>query len=355
MTAWSAWPISLACASSILSYRCLTIQAIYLVIYAIGALPIPVLPLLALTWGYLGVLAIGRAWVKNEKLRTSIAKKVVEIDPDSLPDFRLSALLAAVQLLVLFPMIFYQTYRTFGLYQLNPDEVITPWTWLAFTIDSYNKAFLGILDLYGILHNPKITPVSIWGKNLMLLARITFDWQLIQGGFRLLSIRETTRDAVTAIVRDPSMALAVGRRTVVPLISALEQDEPIIRIRAADVLGQLKDPDAVAPLIEVLSKDESPEVRAAAARSLGMLHAVEAKDAHCWRLSTIRQARWARRRRRHSAAWARQARPSMPCSLPWPIRTPASAPTRGRPWRSWPSRVLSMCWWRRRFSIPRTQ
>src|SRR5947207_2178046 len=36
---------------------------IYALIYLLGALPIPYLPLVALGFGYIGVLAIGRAWV----------------------------------------------------------------------------------------------------------------------------------------------------------------------------------------------------------------------------------------------------------------------------------------------------
>ena len=41
----------------------------YTAIYAVAALPIPVLPLVALAIGYIGVLAVGRAWVWNDKKR----------------------------------------------------------------------------------------------------------------------------------------------------------------------------------------------------------------------------------------------------------------------------------------------
>src|SRR5690349_15033578 len=44
----------------------------YAVIYLLALLPVPVLPLVALGVGYVGVLAIGRAWVLNEKQRTAI-------------------------------------------------------------------------------------------------------------------------------------------------------------------------------------------------------------------------------------------------------------------------------------------
>src|SRR3954465_11395396 len=66
--------------------RNLVLQGIFVVLFLLGVLPIPVLPLLALSYGYIGVLGIGRAGVRNEKQRLAIAKKVVEADPDQLPD-----------------------------------------------------------------------------------------------------------------------------------------------------------------------------------------------------------------------------------------------------------------------------
>ena len=57
-----------------------------------------------LLWlGYLGILGVGRAWVANEKQRTAIARKLSDTDPDALPDLRISALLSALQLLIIIP------------------------------------------------------------------------------------------------------------------------------------------------------------------------------------------------------------------------------------------------------------
>lgn len=63
-----------------------TLLGIYAVLYALALLPLPVLPLLALAVGYVGILAVGRAWVANEKHRTDIVKKLSNADPDALPD-----------------------------------------------------------------------------------------------------------------------------------------------------------------------------------------------------------------------------------------------------------------------------
>jgi HEAT repeat protein len=257
--------------------RFLTFQGIFLGIYLIGALPLPVVPLLALGLGYVGVMAVGRAWVHNEKQRQSIARKVIDGNPDGMVDLRFTALVSALQLVILFPLIFYQAYRHFPhLYEV--PENATTLSWVAFTLDSYNRALLGVFELYGIHHTKvQVLASAHWGLHLVLLSRVTFNLLLIQGIVRLLAIHETIQDAVTAIVRDPSMALAVGRRTVSPLIERLRLGHVEVRQRAAEVLGQLGDARAVEPLIEALRLDADASVRAAAARSLGLLKALAAK------------------------------------------------------------------------------
>src|SRR5947209_907340 len=81
---------------------------IYAVIYLLAFFAPSPVPELALLIGFIGVVAVGRAWVANEKLRTRIAKKLQNGDPDELPDLRGGALVSALQLIVLFPLIFRQ-------------------------------------------------------------------------------------------------------------------------------------------------------------------------------------------------------------------------------------------------------
>src|SRR4051794_36508576 len=45
---------------------------VFAVLFLLGALPMPTVPLIALGLAYVGVLAIGRAWVLNEKQRARI-------------------------------------------------------------------------------------------------------------------------------------------------------------------------------------------------------------------------------------------------------------------------------------------
>jgi hypothetical protein len=111
---------------------------IYLIIYLTALLPVPVLPLLALAVGYVGVIAVGRAWVANEKERARIAKKLVEGKPDEMPDLRWVALASALQLLLLFPLLYQQMQRHFGLYRV-PDGA-NFWWWVVFTRHTARRA-----------------------------------------------------------------------------------------------------------------------------------------------------------------------------------------------------------------------
>lgn len=229
-------------------HRFAIMQGIFLVIFLLGMLPVPVLPLVALGAGYIGVLAIGRAWVLNEKQRTAIAKKVRDGKPDELPDLRLAALVSALQLLVLCPLIFYQVQEHFGWYRLVQDGTTLHNTslldWFRFTLD---KTYLKALPDWSILYGIHITWIdfdSIWGKHLVLFTRLTFDFILIQGVLRLLAIRHTIREAVAALKADPDMAVRIGRRAVPALIEKLNDPDDKVRGAAASALLQIGDPRA---------------------------------------------------------------------------------------------------------------
>src|SRR5262249_24431166 len=249
--------------------RYLQMLSIYACVYLLALLPVRWVPLIALAVGYIGVLAIGRAWVKNEKMRTAIAKKLKDGNPDELPDLRWTALVSALQLLILFPLFFQQMQAHFGLYKVPPDSD-TFGKWLLFTVSHYSKAVLGLLDLYGY----KITtiePDTPWGRHLVLLKRLTIDYILIQGLIRIYAIHQTVSEGVSAVKADRDMAVRLGRRAARPLIRALENDDNAeVRARAAEALGTLGGEEVVEPLIEAL-QSQSELVRERAAKALGTL------------------------------------------------------------------------------------
>jgi hypothetical protein len=216
---------------------------IFALIFLLGALPLGGLSLAALFFGYLGVLAIGRAWVRNEKLRIRIVKKLEDQDPDQLPDLRGAALVSALMLLVLFPLLYMQVEERFHLYRVN--EAPTFWSWLWFSID---KTYLKALPDWSILYGVHISSIEFdarWGRHLVLLSRLTFDWILIQGLLRLLVIRATIREAVAVIKVDPDVAVRLGRRAIPSLLAKLEDPDKSVRGAAANALTQLGDPTAL--------------------------------------------------------------------------------------------------------------
>jgi hypothetical protein len=217
---------------------------LFALVYLLGALPLHIVPLVALGCGYVGVLAIGRAWVRNEKKRTAIVKKLDDTDPDSLPDLRWTALVAALQLLVLFPLLFMQVQRHFGWYRLSAPADF--WDWLWFSLDkTYLKALPDWSILYGV-HISSIDFDAAGGRHLVLLCRLTFDWVLIQGVLRLLAIRGTIREAVAAVKADPEMAVRLGMRAVGPLVEKLSDPDRAVRGAAANALTQLGEGHLVA-------------------------------------------------------------------------------------------------------------
>jgi HEAT repeat protein len=241
--------------------RYAVLMGIYLVVFLVGSLPIPVLPLAALAFGYIGVLAVNRAWSANEEERNAIAKKLQDGEPDQLPDLRSFALVSAIMLVILFPLIFRQLQWQFDCYKLPPTGTDFG-GWMLFTLDSYNKSFLGFLELYGI-HINHIGYESTWGRHIVMLCRLTFDFLLIQGIMRLFAIHAAVRDAVAAVATDPNLAVRMGKRAVKPLIAALRGAGSGTTENIAMALGKLKDPRAVEPLIGVmlhlLDKDAARE------------------------------------------------------------------------------------------------
>jgi len=239
---------------------------IYGIIYLVGILPIRFIPLLALCYGYIGILSVGRAWVLNEKERSLIAKNLKVGDPDDMPDLRGLALLSAGQLLIIFPLLFFQLQQHFNLYQV-PDGA-SNWTWLGFTIDSYNKSFIGLFEIYGIeIHH--IEYRSIWGRHAMTVIRLTFDFILIQGFLRLLSIRQVVAEKVAALKNNDLSILLLGGRAAVPLIHALKSEDHNVQKHAAALLSKMKTKLPVPHLIDCIP-DQSVFVRETAAQLLGL-------------------------------------------------------------------------------------
>jgi hypothetical protein len=248
---WLATPFGAQVADP--SRRYAIMLGAFALLFLAGALLPPTLALAALTFGYVGVVAIGRAWVVNEKVRADIAKKLRDGDPDQMPDLRWTALVAALQLVILFPLLYMQVQRQFGLYKVA--QTATFWDWLWFSIDkTYLKALPDWSILYGV-HISSIDFDQVWGRHLVLLARLTFDYILIQGVLRLVAIRTTIREAVAAVKADPEMAVRLGRRAIEPLMEKLDDPDRTVRGAAANALTQLGQAEALRRMAERVSEE----------------------------------------------------------------------------------------------------
>src|SRR5207248_9000791 len=111
----------------------------------------------------------------------------------------------------------------------------------------YLKALPDWSILYGV-HISSIEFDSPWGRHLVLLTRLTFDYILIQGVLRLLAIRSTVREAVAAVKADPDMAVRLGRRAIAPLVGKLRDPDKVVRGAAANALTHLGDRRAIRQL-----------------------------------------------------------------------------------------------------------
>ena len=224
-----------------------------------------------LLWlGYLGVIGVGRAWVNNEKQRTAIARKLSDSDPDALPDLRISALLSALQLFIIIPLLMRSSHSIFGLYDVPENTSLSDWMLLG--VDLLFRSFLDWSEIYGIQMS-SIELDTIGGRHLFMLLLLTIDFILIQGLFRVFEIRRTISEGVAATVRDPEMAYRLGSRAVPSLLLMLEDDE-ITGEQCRNVieaLAVLREQSACELIIRRFSEVETREIAIAAMVTIGHL------------------------------------------------------------------------------------
>ncbi len=224
-----------------------------------------------LLWlGYLGVIGVGRAWVNNEKQRTAIARKLSDSDPDALPDLRISALLSALQLFIIIPLLMRSSHSIFGLYDVPENTSLSDWMLLG--VDLLFRSFLDWSEIYGIQMS-SIELDTIGGRHLFMVLLLTIDFILIQGLFRVFEIRRTISEGVAATVRDPEMAYRLGSRAVPSLLLMLEDDE-ITGEQCRNVieaLAVLREQSACELIIRRFSEVETREIAIAAMVTIGHL------------------------------------------------------------------------------------
>ncbi len=227
----------------------------YGAIYASAIFAPLVFGFVALWVGYVGVLAIGRAWAQNEGLRTKIAKKLEDRDPDGLPDLRYTAGLAAIQMILIVPMILQISHAIFDLFD-TPIE--TTWeTWGLFGIDLLFRSFLDWSEVYDI-HISGVKLSATGGRNLVMFILLSIDFMIIQTVIRIISINRTIQEGVAVAGKDPEMAFRLGRRAT-PKLAEMAMDEnndTDVRIKTIEAIGMIADSAGASTLVELLNNEE---------------------------------------------------------------------------------------------------
>ncbi len=229
--------------------------AVYGVIYSVAIFTNKPLALVAIWMGYIGVLAIGRAWSQNERFRSRIAKKLEDHDPDTLPDLRGVALLAVLQMVILIPFLLKTSHSIFGLYTV-PDDA-DGFTWMAFGLDLLFRSFLDWSEVYNI-HVSGVGLDSMGGRHLVMFILLSIDFMLIQGILRIVGIQRTIEEGVAVAGKDPEMAFRLGRRAT-PHLSQMIMDPELeldVRLRCVEALGMISDSGGAPPLVKALGQRE---------------------------------------------------------------------------------------------------
>ena len=220
--------------------------------------------------GFIGVIGVGRAWVSNEKLRTKIARKLSDADPDELPDLRISALLSAIQLFLIIPLLLKSSHELFDLYRVPADASLQDWMLLG--VDLLFRSILDWSEIYGV-NMSSIELDSLGGRHLVMGFLLTIDFILIQGIIRIFEIRRTISEGVSAAVRDPEMAYRLGSRAVPSLLEMLddtnlnsEECKHVI-----EALAVLRERSACEPIMMKFQHDDMHTTAVAAMVAIGHL------------------------------------------------------------------------------------
>lgn len=248
----------------------------YLLIYILQAIPLfRYWSLSLVAVGFIGVLAVNQAWYENERIRGEIVRGQTNGDLLTFPNLRWFSLLTAVQLFVLFPLIFFQCHELFALFTV-PDNA--SWTtWVALTFDGFCKSMLDWSEVYGI-HFSQIEYSTMWGRHLVMTKRLTFDYILIRGIISTYGLTDKLINEAVAVLRSNHMfSVRLGKAIVPSLIETLTHKDSVVRANAAKALGEIGDRRGVPSLILKVT-DTHSNVQVQAIRALAALRDESALD-----------------------------------------------------------------------------
>ncbi|MEC7462283.1 MAG: hypothetical protein VX439_02440, partial [Candidatus Thermoplasmatota archaeon] len=183
------------------------------------------------------VVSVHRVWSSDEKRRREIANRVTDGNPDIGNDHRIDVLVASLHLLVIVPLLLQRVDDVFDVYSVDNENFSV---WFMFGMDLFSRSLLDWAEVYEIRFSD-VDSSSMAGKHLILFLLISIDLLLIQSIIRLIGIRGTIREGVSAAARDPETAARIGKRVNKALLKSIFDtdivDEKRNRIRALAITG----------------------------------------------------------------------------------------------------------------------
>ena len=236
-------------------YRIAVIEFV-LLIFIIPAMFLPdsmrIIGLLSAILSAILVLSVHRVWSADERRRREIANRVMDGDPDIGNDHRIDVLVASLHLLFIVPLLLQRVDDVFDIYSVDNEKFSV---WFMFGMDLFSRSLLDWAEVYEIRFSD-VDSSSMAGKHLILFLLISIDLLLIQSIIRLIGIRGTIREGVSAAARDPETAARIGRRVNKALLKSIFDtdvaDEKRNRIRALAITGG---PNEVESLWKLLTDD----------------------------------------------------------------------------------------------------
>ena len=198
------------------------------------------------------VLSIHRVWSADEKRRREIANRVTDGDPDIGNDYRIDVLFASLHLLLIIPLLLQRVDQVFNIYSVENEDFSV---WFLFGMDLFSRSLLDWAEVYEIRFS-RVETTGMAGKHLILFLPISIDLLLIQSIIRLIGIRGTIREGVSAAARDPETAARIGKRVNKALVNSIFETDIVEdrrnRIRALAITGG---PNEVESIWKLLSEE----------------------------------------------------------------------------------------------------
>lgn len=150
--------------------------------------------MIAITTGCISMIALQRAWARNEERRRERFNKVGLVVEHKLPDLRRDGFLSIFVLVIFSAILFERLHRDLG-YFATSSELETPVFWFMAAVDQFFRSLL--LDLFEVYHLDyfEIGAHHFAEQTVIFVIRLTFTFVVIATVFENVRIRTELKRA----------------------------------------------------------------------------------------------------------------------------------------------------------------